>query len=260
LPDFWVRAKHSNLKMQFEDKGIIISNQKFSDSGILLTIFSENHGVIKGLCKGQKKNITNSQIGNLVSFSKQSRLEEHLGKINISLERAYSLVYFSDYLKILAISSACSLSHSILQEKEVMNELYQDFIFYLENLKFKNWLKYYSLFELDLLTKTGFGFDFTRCSVSEVLNDTYYISPKTGSVVGKQVGEPYKEKLFQIPEFLKTREKEPNQHEILNAIEITRYFINKNYFAEGLAKFPQNAINFHSEISNLNHARTEARI
>lgn len=243
--------------MQFEDTGIILSAKKFSDSGLLLCIFSENHGLIKGICKGQKKNLSNAQQGNLVNFTWRGRLEEHLGTLNIELEKAYPLLHFANYTKIMAISSTCSLLEAILQEKEPMQEFYYDIIGFLEGLRDNNWLKNYAFFELNYLTKNGFGFDFSRCSVSELTNaeELHYISPKTGAVVSREVGEPYKDKLFTIPKFFKNNNYEPEIQEILEALKLTRFFIIKNYFEEGLAKFPQNAINFFEDIIKNNNGK-----
>jgi len=234
--------------LKFTDTGIVISVQKFSDSGLLVTLFSKNHGIVKGMVKGQKKNQSILQIGNQISFEWNARLEEHLGMLTISLEKAYSLLHFSNYLKILSITSVAALIGKMLKEKEPMNNLYNDFVNYLENLKSENWLTEYSLFELSLLSHCGFGFDFNRCAVSEVNDNIIYISPKTASAVSASVGEPYKDKLFLIPKFFTDRDHHASYEEIINAINITRYFITKNFFAEGLAKPPQASENFYAEI------------
>ena len=41
--------------MKIIDKGIIIGQKKFGETGIILTIFSKDNGIIRGLHKVSKK-------------------------------------------------------------------------------------------------------------------------------------------------------------------------------------------------------------
>lgn len=243
--------------MIITDTGIIIHSQKYSDSGLLVTIFSETHGIIKGMAKGQKKNQSIVQVGNKVSFEWNARLEEHLGTLNLQLEKAYSLLHFSDYLKILSISSATALLNKMFKEKEPMHILYKDLINYLDNLKNIEWLKNYALLELNLLTHSGFGFDLERCAVTDVRDNIIYISPKTASAVCAEVGEPYKDKLFSIPKFFSDKNYSPNLAEIIDAINITRYFISRNFFEDSNNSFPKASENFYLEILDTNGKREQ---
>ena len=73
--------------------------------------------------------------------------------------------------------------------------------------------------------------------------DLIYVSPKTGRAVSKKAGEPYKEKLLSLPAFMRpsffTSTKSPPQpvdkhaakQEVLAALTLTGYFLNKYGFA-----------------------------
>ena len=243
--------------MKIEDTGIVISSYKFGDTALVVKILSQNHGVIKGLVKGQKKNTATLQNGNLVHFIWSARLSEHLGMLSISLEKAYALLNFSDYQKILSISSVCSLIDALLPEREEYSDIFEEFIAYMHNLNFDNWLERYIMMELLILNRTGFGIDLERCSVTGNSDNVTYISPKSGSAVSKDVGEPYKSRLFKIPAFFLEKEnemvqKEPTEmQEILEGLEITRYFFAKHFFADNLAKLPSNCIQFRDELNRI---------
>ena len=45
----------------WEDEGLVLSRNYFSETSIILKVFSRNHGVRKGLVRGGKK-IKNSHI------------------------------------------------------------------------------------------------------------------------------------------------------------------------------------------------------
>ena len=236
--------------MKIEDYGIVLSSYKFGDSGIIIKILSAEHGPIKGLVKGQRKNNSILQPGNFIHFNWNARLSEHLGMISPSLERAYPLLNFSDYQKILSIKSLCSLIDVLIPEREVSPEIFVRFKEYLDDLQSDNWLCNYVRLELFILEKTGFGIDLERCAVTGGLDNITYISPKTGSAVSRDVGEAYKSRLFSIPGyFFENAENQPySMQEIIDGLEITRYFLAKHFFAENLARIPVSCIQFRDEL------------
>lgn len=251
--------------MKIEDYGIIIACSKFGDTGLVVKILSREHGIIKGLVKGQKRNSNITQAGNFVHFVWSARLSEHLGLLSLSLERAYPLINFSNYQKILSISSICSLIDILLPERDNSANIYDKFIEYLNGITGHNWLKDYVMLELFILEKTGFGFDFVRCAVSGNEGNVIYISPKTGVAISKEVGEPYKSRLFIIPTFFleemaENTENQPcSMQEIIDGLEITRYFLAKHFFAENLAKLPSACIQFRDEILRYKNSDVETR-
>ena len=43
--------------MDIQDEGLIIGQKKLGENGIVMTIFSKDNGLIKGLCKISKKKL-----------------------------------------------------------------------------------------------------------------------------------------------------------------------------------------------------------
>lgn len=234
--------------MKIEDEGIVISAIKFADKGYIVKIFSRNHGILKGLLSGQRKNMQLVQQGNLINFTWNARLEEHLGKINAYIEKPYPLLHYSDYTKILAISSACSIFDKILQERENMERLYDDFVEFLENIDDTQWLRNYAIFETKILSDCGFGFDLTCCALTGEEENLYYISPKTGAAATREAGEKYKERLFVIPQFFLENTVKATISEIVEALSITRFFMAKNFFADNKMDIPSPAAGFAEEV------------
>jgi len=236
--------------MKLEGYGIVLSAYKYGDNGIIVKILSREHGPIKGMIKGQRRNSQIIQPGNFVHFSWNARLADHLGMISATLEKAYALLNFSEYHKILSISSLCSMIDALVAERDDAADIFDGFKQYLDGISADNWLQQHVLLELFILEKTGFGIDIGKCSVTGSIDNITYISPKTGSAVSKDVGEPYRSRLFSIPGyFFQTAENLPaSMQEIVDGLEITRYFLAKHFFAESLAKIPSACIQFRDEI------------
>ncbi len=241
--------------MRIEDKGIILSTRKFGEKSLIINLLSENHGVISGIVTVSKKDNNKYQQGNLVCFTWNARLQEHLGKLTVSVEKSYTTTCYDSYQKILSISSLCSLILELFPERERIEYVFSLFYQYLDGLvddndkgrNQLNWLKSYSMLKLELLKASGFGFDFSRCSETGD-NNVFYISPKTGASVCREIGEPYKDKLFTIPVFFLNTDHSPTLPEILQGLEITRFFIARHIFAEKGKNTPFAYEEFYSQL------------
>ena len=95
-----------------------------------------------------------------------------------------------------------------------------------QELKDLEKVKKYIIWELKFLKKVGYGLDLTKCSVTGSKKDLYYVSPKTGQVVTKKVGQPWKNKLLILPQFLVSNEP-VNMKDIQNGLKLTFFFLNK---------------------------------
>ena len=71
----------------------------------------------------------------------------------------------------------------------------------MEDLKLKDWLNKYILWELFLLSEIGFGLDLKQCTISGSTENLIYISPNSGKAVSSSVGNKYHDKLFKLPVF-----------------------------------------------------------
>ncbi len=56
--------------------------------------------------------------------------------------------------------------------------------------------------ELALLDELGFGLDLSHCAATGSNDQLIYVSPKSGRAVSASAGEPYRDKLLSLPQFL----------------------------------------------------------
>ena len=77
------------------------------------------------------------------------------------------------------------------------------------------------------MNNIGFGLDFSKCAVSGKKENLFYVSPNTGQVVSKSVGEPWKDKLLILPKFYSNCKERVEGKDIKNGLILNYFFINK---------------------------------
>ncbi|MFL1781063.1 DNA repair protein RecO [Candidatus Hepatincolaceae symbiont of Richtersius coronifer] len=228
--------------MNFSDEGILLSKLKYGESSLILTIFTKNYGIQKGLLKGGNslRNKSKLEVGNVLNLDKRARLEEQLGFLRVELKESFLINIFFHPLKSLILTCMCDLLDEFLPEKEADEGFYNFSKNIIISLQNEDYIISYILWEVVLLEKIGFGLDISQCAVSKLAKDLYYISPNTGKAVIKDIGEIYKHKLFVIPSFFSPKNKilpqelkigeiylPPSLQEIKEGFKITGHFLDR---------------------------------
>ena len=221
----------------WDDEGLILSSINYSETSIILKVFTCNHGVQKGFVRGakSKKKSNIYEAGNLVSISFKSRTEDMLGIFLVDLMKPSPLLYLNDLKRFSCIISVINLLEFSLLESEAETELY----FYSKNLINKifsyeeGWIEEYIRWEVFLLKKIGFGLELSKCILSNKKTNLSYVSPKSGCAVNKEAGKQWEKKLLELPKFLISDNK-ANRSELRKGFKITTYFLTK--FANSIDK------------------------
>jgi DNA repair protein RecO (recombination protein O) len=227
--------------MFWEGEALIINQFKHSESALIISFFAKEH-VFSAYVKAatSKKNQTIYQIGNLINGIKKSRNENNLGNFyNAEIITNYHAKFITNNKKIIALKNITEMLAISLQTGMNYENLYQYLINYLNQL-INNELNFESYidFELKLLNELGYGLDLSKCSVTGNNDNLYYISPKTGHAISQEIGAPYHDKLFIMPEFLKGNKQKITPDEYQNIFNINAYFFNKHIFAPNNKKIP----------------------
>jgi DNA repair protein RecO (recombination protein O) len=83
-------------------------------------------------------------------------------------------------------------------------------------------------FELAMLAELGFGLDLENCAATGVSSDLVYVSPKTGSAVSREAGEPWRDRLLRLPSFLRRDEARANEcsdQDLRDGFQLTGMFL-----------------------------------
>lgn len=202
--------------MNWNDKGIIISKKKYGESSLILKVFTQNHGVYSGFVKGglrkTKKGSNNKyEVGNVVYCEWTARLEDSLGSFKIEVLESLSTSFVFDRKKLLLLNLLTSLINGIFHDREEYKDIFDVVYLYLSSMKdsdfrnkgsFHNFVLFYILMELLILKELGYQLVLNECAVTGNMEELIYVSPKTGRAVCKEIGEPYKDKVLKLPEFM----------------------------------------------------------
>lgn len=216
--------------MHFQDEGIIVNKIKYGDNDLILSIFTQNHGLQKGFIKGAFKSKQKFLLeqGNICLVEKKNRTESQLGYFKLEFSNSILGTIFNNKIKLLMLETICIFLNNFLGEKETDTDFYNITKSVILLLEHEGYLYNYVNWEKLLLEKVGYGLDLSKCAVSGVSDNLYYLSPKTGKSVTYEVGKSYHNKLFIIPKSFKNNKiNDIPLQDIKNALEITGYFLKK---------------------------------
>ena len=144
--------------MHWTDEGYLLSKSNFSENSKIIEAFTLNHGKYSGIVYGgsSRKQKKNFQIGNKILINFISKGENRSGYFNIELINPISPFFFDNKKKSACILSAATLLRILLPERQLNAKIYNSFEKFLNDLKSKDWIKSYILWELALIKDLGF--------------------------------------------------------------------------------------------------------
>ncbi|ABD45251.1 DNA repair protein RecO [Ehrlichia chaffeensis str. Heartland] len=224
--------------MRWQDQGIVIAIRKYGDDQIIISIFTQKHGLKKGLAKYSKKATHRLQIGDYVNVTWSSRLISNLGCFKYELIKSTLYHYIQDNLKTMCIAFSTVILDQVLPENEENYIIYNCLDIFINSIQFQdiNWKIKYLRLELTLLSELGFGLDLSRCAVNNTNENLTFISPKTGKAVSKTVGLPYSKSLLPLPQLLydvyNNYEYKYSKTDFKLSLNVLGYFFKKHFLTE----------------------------
>lgn len=225
------------MSISINDIGIILSVKKYSENSLIVKILSKEHGIYSGFIKAalsNKKNTALYQIANLVDFSWKSKSVENLGFFKFELSRSFLAKIIFDNLKLNSIKAIFSIINDNILEREPHPELFEELLDFLNKLdcQKEEFLANYVKLELKILQILGYGIDLSSCALTGVVDDLYFVSPKTGRAACKSAGLKYEDKLLKIPEFLIKNSTQITKTDLNLGLKLTDFFLKKHLMHE----------------------------
>lgn len=238
---------------QWEDQGLVLAVRAHGENGAVVSLLTEEHGRHAGYVRGatSSRNRGTLELGNLVDARWQSRVADNLGSFALELAQNASAGFMQDSLRLGALQSACALCDAALPEREGHAGLFHGLRALMEALEGDIWAPAYIMWEIALLREMGFSLDVSRCAGGGDADTLAYVSPKTGRAVSREAGEPYKDKLLPLPDFLKPDGSDCGPQEILTGLDLTAYFLEHWAFAHHTQGMPQARLLFQERFRNL---------
>jgi DNA repair protein RecO (recombination protein O) len=190
--------------MEWTDEGIVLAVKAHGETAAVAELFTRRHGRHLGLVHGGRSRRARPvlQMGNHVDATWKARLAEHLGHVSLELRHGYAAAAMDDPLRLAGLTAICALAR-LLPERDPHPSLFEITLFVLGYLDDPQvWPALYVRWELALLDELGFGLDLASCAATGGNDRLIYVSPRTGRAVSASAGEPYKDRLLRLPDFL----------------------------------------------------------
>jgi DNA repair protein RecO (recombination protein O) len=191
--------------MEWTDDGIVLGVRRHGEGSVIAELLTREHGRHLGLVRGGTSARMRPvlQPGNTVRAVWRARLDEHLG--NYALEglilRAAKIMTSSH--AVFGVTHLASLAR-LLPERDPHQDIYNMLEHALSNFDDARLAAVQLVqFELTMLAELGFGLDLSTCAATGVTEDLIYVSPKSGTAVSRSAGEPWRDRLFRLPGFLR---------------------------------------------------------
>ncbi|MES2215101.1 MAG: DNA repair protein RecO [Pseudomonadota bacterium] len=218
--------------MQIKDIAIIIQKRPLKEKSAIITVFTKNHGLYAGVVRdvtGKMSAIY--QPGNVVDFTWNARLDEHIGTTKCELLSS-NVHFMQNKSKLYALSSILSVTLASLRERSNHNHFFMHLEDYIargsEPFSFMD----YAYLENALLTETGYGLDLGSCAVNGSTSDLAYVSPKSGRAVSRTAGEAYKDKLLKLPECFLNATEPKTSEDFGQVLDLLLYFFQRYIFGK----------------------------
>ena len=219
--------------MIWQDKGFLLTKNKYNENSSIASFYTENHGKITGVIFGStSKKIKNYLlIGNKFHLNFNSKSEDKIGYFKIEIDQVktpfflenqkklYCIIYAMNLLKILTVDN---------QENKNIYKLIDDFFLILDD---ENWIINFIFWELKIYKNIGYDINFADYVKNKVINgDNSFVVESSNKV---------------IPSFLIDKKIIPkNKIEILNAFKIVGDYLDKTILKPNNINYPPSRLEF----------------
>jgi len=171
------------------------------------------------------------QPGNAVRISWRARLDEHLGHYAVEGLRLRTGELMASAHAVFGVTHLAALCR-LLPERDPHGDVHDALAIILDHIGDPTVAAILiARFELQMLTELGFGLDLEQCAASGATADLIYVSPKSGRAVSRLAGEPWRDRMLQLPAFLHTEwEGEPDSDQLAQAFALTGFFLQRHVF------------------------------
>ena len=213
--------------MEWSAPGIILAASPYGEGDALASVFTEAHGVTRGLARGglSRARAATWQAGNLVEARWVARLSDQLGSYTAELVHAGAALAMQDALPLAILSAACAVAEGALPEREPHPRVFRGLLHLIVHLDVAGLIEW----ELGLLADLGFGLDLTHCAVTGATEDLAYVSPKTGRAVCEAAAGDWRERLLKLPAFL-AGGAAPRPADLQDGLRLTGHFLVRDAF------------------------------
>ena len=222
--------------MRWQDKGYLLSLNKYNENSAIAEFFTENNGKISGIIFGAtSKKIKNYLlIGNKFHLNFNFKQDAKLGYFKVEIDEINTPIYLENKKKLFCIIYTMNIIKILTvenQENKTIYQLLDNFFIFLDK---DNWLINFIFWELNFYKCIGYDIDFKNYVKNVIVDgDDKFIVESTNKI---------------IPNFLINNDiYAKNEKDIINGFKIVGEFLDKTILKPNNINFPLSRI----ELGNL---------
>ena len=225
--------------MNWTDKGILLSKNKFQENSTIVNFYTKNHGKCSGIIFGaSSKKIKNYlQIGNELFLNYNLKSLNNMGHFKIEIFNVRSPNFFDDFQKLNCITSVMNLLKLLTAEAQKNISIYNLIEKFYVIISYQNWLQNYIYWELELYKILGYDLDFKSIINKKIIdNKTHYVAESSSE---KKI----------VPNFLiDKQENVTDMKTLLNGLKIIGDFLDKTILRPNNISSPISRYHFISSL------------
>lgn len=219
--------------MEWRDQGIVLGVRRHGETSVIAEVMTHVRGRHLGLVRNGRSRtmLPVLQPGNLLELTWRARLDEHLGNFTAEPVNFRAATLMEHVASLHGVQALAALLR-LLPERDPHPHLFDMLNIVLDHLSEPSGAgELFVRFELAVLNDLGFGLDLTECAATGTREHLEYVSPRSGRAVSRDVGLPYQDKLFRLPDFLKEGSTKAATRDSLDeAFRMTRYFLDRHVY------------------------------
>ena len=172
--------------MNWQDKGYLLSLNKYNENSSIAEFYTENNGKIVGVIFGStsKKIKSYLLIGNKFHINSKLREDGRLGYLKVEIDEIKTPVYLENKKKLFCIIYCMNLIKILTAENENNIEIYNLLEKLFIIIEFDNWLVEFLYLELNILKSIGYDISFKDYVVDKNINgQTKYIVDSSQKII-----------------------------------------------------------------------------
>ena len=219
--------------MNWQDKGYLLSLNKYNENSSIAEFYTENNGKIVGVIFGStsKKIKSYLLIGNKFHINSKLREDGRLGYLKVEIDEIKTPVYLENKKKLFCIIYCMNLIKILTAENENNIEIYNLLEKLFKIIELDNWLVEFLYLELNILKSIGYDINFKDYVVDKNINgQTKYIVDSSQKI---------------IPNFLIDKKISPeNLKDIYKGFSIVGDFLDKTIIKPNNKNYPSSRNDF----------------
>jgi len=219
--------------MNWQDKGYLLSLNKYNENSSIAEFYTENNGKIVGVIFGStsKKIKSYLLIGNKFHINSKLREDGRLGYLKVEIDEIKTPVYLENKKKLFCIIYCMNLIKILTAENENNVEIYNLLEKLFQIIELDNWLVEFLYLELNILKSIGYDINFKDYVVDKSIDgQTRYIVDSSQKI---------------IPNFLIDKNISPeNLKDIYSGFSIVGDFLDKTIIKPNNKNYPSSRNDF----------------